>query len=87
MLKILDNTKTSNEDKRESLDKFLSNIFPEIEGDTVTFIGSTFQKLTETHTYLNHMVVLNSCDEIPEVKNSVIECYDTEEELLLGWKI
>ena len=86
MLKILDNTKTSNEDKRESLDKFLSNIFPEIEGDTVTFIGSTFQKLTENHTYLNHMVVLNSCDEIPEVKNSVIECYDTEEELLLGWK-
>ena len=31
------------------------------------------------------MVVLNSCNEIPEVPNSVIESYKTEKGLLLGW--
>jgi len=58
---------------------------PKIQGDKVTFIGSTFMKLGETHQYLNHMVVLNSCNEIPEVPNNVIESYKTEKKLLLGW--
>jgi DNA polymerase elongation subunit (family B) len=59
---------------------------PKIAGDKVTFIGSTFMKVGEDEErYLNHMVVLNSCNEIPEVPNSQIETYETEKELLVGW--
>jgi len=84
---LLDDEKMKPEDKKKDIDEFIVNskLFPGIEGDTVTFIGSTFKKINEDDIFLNHMVVLNSCDDVPEVKNSVIECYDTEEELLLGW--
>jgi len=58
---------------------------PKVKGDRVTFIGSTFMKLGENKQYLNHMVVLNDCHDIPEVPNSVIESYKTEKGLLLGW--
>ena len=65
----------------------LRNYFPPLEGDKVTFIGSTFlhygQK--ELEPYLNHCIVLNSCDSIP-VQNSHIETYSTEKEVLLAWK-
>ena len=35
--------------------------------------------------YLNHMVVLNTCSDCPEVPNCEIETYDTEKEVLLAW--
>ena len=58
---------------------------PYLEGDTVTFIGTTFIKCNEDESYLNHMIVLNSCDDTPEVPNREIETYDTEAEVLLAW--
>ena len=58
---------------------------PYLEGDTVTFIGTTFMKCNEDDSYLNHMIVLNSCDDTPEVPNREIETYDTEAEVLLAW--
>jgi DNA polymerase elongation subunit (family B) len=58
------------------------NIFPELEGDKVTFIGSTFLNNGEQEPYLNHCVVLNTCD---EVDNATIVSVDTERELLLKW--
>ena len=58
---------------------------PYLEGDMVTFIGTTFMKSTEQESYLNHMIVLNSCDDTPEVPNREIETYDTEAEVLLAW--
>ena len=36
--------------------------------------------------YFNHCVVLNTCDDTKDVPNSVIESYDTEKELLIGWR-
>ena len=62
------------------------NSFPELEGDKVTFIGSTFLKYGSKEPYLNHCVVLDTCDEIPDIKNSVIETCKTEKELLLKWR-
>ncbi len=59
--------------------------FPQVEGDTVTFIGSTFMRLGEKEQYLNHMVVLNTCSACPDVPNCEIETYDTEKGLLLAW--
>jgi DNA polymerase elongation subunit (family B) len=54
----------------------------ELEGDKVTFIGSTFMRYGEPEPYLNHCVVLNSCD---PVENVVIETVTTETDLLLKW--
>jgi DNA polymerase elongation subunit (family B) len=64
---------------------FPNGPLPKVKGDRVTFIGSTFMRLGEDNQYLNHMVVLNDCDDIPEVPNSVIETYKTEKGLLMGW--
>ena len=61
------------------------NGFPKLQGDEVTFIGSTFVKYGSTEPYLNHCVVLDTCDEMEDVKNSAIESYKTERELLLAW--
>ncbi|MDB4349937.1 hypothetical protein OAA99_03185, partial [Omnitrophica bacterium] len=51
----------------------------------ITFIGSTFQKYGEKEQYLNHMVSLGECDDIPEVDNREIISCKTEEELLMTW--
>lgn len=58
------------------------NIFPELEGDKVTFIGSTFLVNGEREPYLNHCLVLNTCD---DVDNATIVSVNTERELLLKW--
>jgi DNA polymerase elongation subunit (family B) len=56
--------------------------FPKLEGDKVTFIGSTFMRYGETEPYLNHCLVLNTCD---PVENAVIETVTEEKDLLLEW--
>ena len=61
------------------------NLFPELEGDKVTFIGSTFIKYGETETYLNHCIALNTCTSLP-TNNTVIESYSSEKEVLLAWQ-
>lgn len=63
---------------------FRSSGFPKVLGDKVTFIGSTFRRAGENTQYINHCIVLGSC-ETPEGENVVIETYDTEKELLLAW--
>jgi DNA polymerase elongation subunit (family B) len=63
----------------------LNNCFPKLEGDKVTFIGSTFMNYGESEPYKNHCIVLNTCSELP-INNSIIETYNTEKEVLLAWK-
>ena len=60
----------------------LNRYFPSLEGDKVTFIGSTFMRLGEKTPYKNHCIVLNSCS---PVENVEIETYDTEAEVLIQW--
>jgi DNA polymerase elongation subunit (family B) len=67
-------------------DKLIPGMLPELEGDKCTFIGSTFFKSGENTPYFNHCVVLNSCDDTTDVPDSVIESYDTEKDMLLGWR-
>ncbi len=62
-----------------------NNIFPKLEGDKVTFIGSTFLKYGDPEPYFNHCVVLNTCSPMP-IENSEVECYNTEREVLLAWQ-
>jgi DNA polymerase elongation subunit (family B) len=59
-----------------------NQIFPQLEGDKVTFIGSTFMRYGEEETYMNHCLVLGSCD---PVDGAVIETVDTENDLLVKW--
>jgi DNA polymerase elongation subunit (family B) len=77
------------EEKLNELNKSLSekrreNNFPQLEGDKVTFIGSTFLKSGEKEPCLNHCIVLNTCGKVP-VDNCEIESYSTEQQVLLAW--
>jgi DNA polymerase elongation subunit (family B) len=66
-------------------EKVSTNIFPSLEGDKVTFIGSTFMKYGEPEPYMNHCIALNTCSDLP-VENSILESYKTEKEVLLAWQ-
>jgi len=73
----------SRENKIKYLDLLLTSVLPKLEGDKVTFIGSTFLNYGEKEPYYNHCLVLNTCDDVP---NTTIETCETEEELLLKWR-
>ena len=84
ILSILNDPTFSKDGKVTELLLSLNNSFPLLQGDQVTFIGSTFLRETEKELYLNHCIVLNTCDKLPS-PNSEIEVYDTEREVLLAW--
>jgi DNA polymerase elongation subunit (family B) len=83
IIDILCDNKLERDIKINELILSLRSCFPKLEGDKVTFIGSTFLNYGDKDPYLNHCIVLNSCDSIP---NAVIETYSTEKEVLLAWK-
>ena len=70
---ILGDKKFDREGKINELILSLRNNFPALEGDKVTFIGSTFVRYGEKEPYLNHCIALNSCDSLEgKVENSQI---------------
>jgi len=81
---IMCDKKLEREGKINELIRSLGNHFPALHGDPVTFIGSTFMTYGQKEPYLNHCIVLNSCDNM-NVVNSAIETYNTEREVLLAW--
>jgi len=81
---LLDDGSLKRDEKIILLNKSLNACFPKLEGDRVTFIGSTFMRYGETEPYLNHCIVLNSCAKLP-LENSVVETYHSEREVLLAW--
>jgi len=81
---IMCDKKFDRDGKINELIRSLRNHFPALEGDKVTFIGSTFLKYGEQEPYLNHCIALNSCDKV-SVANSVIESYETERDVLVAW--
>jgi DNA polymerase elongation subunit (family B) len=89
---VLCNKSIERDDKLETINNSLTpkenvstNIFPGLEGDKVTFIGSTFMKYGEPEPYMNHCIALNTCSDLP-VENSILESYRTEKEVLLAWQ-
>jgi len=83
---IMCDKKFDREGKINELIVSLRNHFPALEGDKITFIGSTFVRYGEKDPYLNHCVVLNTCDSLERtVPNSATETYASEEEVLLAW--
>ena len=72
--------------KLEIIDEAAKIILPALEGDKVTFIGTTFMRIGDTEPYLNYMAVLGDCDEIGiENSETIIECYETERDMIMGW--
>ena len=82
---IIDVLLSENYDRDEKIqiaNEILTRLFPRLEGDKVTFIGSTFLRYGEAEPYLNHCLVLGSCDEVPGAE---IETVEDECDLLLKW--
>jgi len=66
------------------VNKLFMSILPKVEGDKVTFIGSTFMNYGEKTPYLNKCIALNTCDKSP-TGDIDIESYSTEKEVLCAW--
>ena len=74
----------SREDKIQTLNSILtqSDLFPPLEGDCVTFIGSSFLKYGQTEPYKKHCIVVGTCD---SVQGAEIVSVKTEMACLLEW--
>jgi DNA polymerase elongation subunit (family B) len=70
------------DEKIKICDDVMTRIFPALQGDEVTFIGSTFMRYGDSEPYLNHCLVVDTCDDVAGIK---IESVKTEKELLLRW--
>ena len=69
----MNDSKTTRSEKIEKMiSLFRISGFPKVLGDKVTFIGSTFRKSGQNNQYLNHCIVLGTCD-IPVGENVVIK--------------
>jgi DNA polymerase elongation subunit (family B) len=77
-----DDKALSRDQKIQVTNDVLTRLFPRLEGDKVTLIGSTFVKYGELKPYLSHCLVLGTCD---SVDGAVIDAVDTEKDLLLKW--
>ena len=82
---ILLDKKFEREGKLNELNISLNSIFPKLEGDKVTFIGSTFMNYGDKDPYFNHCIVLNSCSDLP-MSNSIVETYQNEKDVLMAWQ-
>ena len=79
---FLTKVETTRDQKIAMINKLMTELFPKVEGDKVTFIGSTFLTYGSESPYLNHCVVLNTCDPVPNVE---IQSVDKESDVLLEW--
>ena len=82
ILDMLTNDEYSREEKIDMTNVKLGKTFPPIEGDKVTFIGSTFLRYGESTPYLNHCLALGSCD---PVEGAEIQSVEEESDLLTEW--
>jgi|LakMenEpi03Aug12_release.lakeMendotaPanAssembly.Ray.scaffolds.fasta_scaffold01580_41 DNA polymerase delta subunit 1 len=67
----------------EILNKKLTDILPELEGDKIIQIGTTVHKFGSDEIVYKKIITLNSCDLI---ENADVVCCNTEDELLMNWK-
>jgi DNA polymerase elongation subunit (family B) len=91
IIDILLSDKYDRDDKIKQLDELLTTTFPQLEGDPVTMIGSTFVKYGESEPYLNHCITLGGCAPIPGAVVEAVQIVngnkvDAEKEVLLRWK-
>jgi len=82
IIDLLLDEEATRDTKLLELTRTLTDVFPSLQGDNVTFIGSTFVKYGDDKPYLNHCIVKDTC---APLNNAVIESYKTEKEVLLAW--
>ena len=82
LINVLINENYNREEKIILTNEVMTLLFPRLEGDKVTFIGSTFIRYGEPEPYLNHCFVLDTCD---NVDGAIIESVKTETEILCKW--
>ena len=85
LLDLLSDSKIDRETKITGMTSAMNKLLPPLEGDKVTFIGSTFCNYGEKEPNYNHCIVLNGCAKLP-TENTDIETYDTERDVLLAWQ-
>jgi len=83
---VLCDKKFDRDGKLNELNQTLNQVFPKLEGDKVTFIGSTFMNYGNKDPNFNHCIALNTCSTKSFPENTVIESYTTEKEVLLAWQ-
>lgn len=60
---------------------------PEVSGNVVTAIATAFKRYGEPDFFLKHVITLKKSNPLKGISGNVIlECYDTEREVLLAWK-
>ena len=79
---MLQSSALDRETKINHMNDALLAVFPAVEGDKVTFIGSTFLRYGEARPYLNHCLALGTCDPVPGAQ--IVSC-KTERALLQAW--
>jgi DNA polymerase elongation subunit (family B) len=90
IIDILLNADYTRDQKVEYIDQVLTEMFPPLEGDPVTMIGSTFLNYGSAEPYLNHCIVLGGCapvegatiEPVPIVDGNKLEA---EKTVLLKW--
>ena len=82
ILDILLNKELKRDEKIQITNDVLTRLFPRLEGDKVTFIGSTFLHYGDLQPYKQHCVVLGTCD---PVDGTIIDAVKDERTLLLTW--
>ena len=58
---------------------------PNVDGNYVTQIGTAFKIQSQDDFYLKHIICLKQCAPIDQ-ENTIVECYDTEKEVLIAFK-
>lgn len=81
---ILESKQYTNQEKTAYLVQSLNKSFPPLEGDYVTFIGSTFVNYGEEQSTLNHCICLQNTTNLEE-DSQELECYDNERDVLCAW--
>ena len=79
---MLCSTGLDRETKINHMNDALMAVFPPVEGDKVTFIGSTFLRYGEERPYLNHCLALGTCEPVPGAQ--IVSC-KTERALIQAW--
>lgn len=58
---------------------------PSKQGNVITQIATTFKKFGESDVYMKHLICLKKCSDLDD-PTTFLECYDTEQEVLLAWQ-
>jgi DNA polymerase elongation subunit (family B) len=90
IIDILSNADYTRDQKVEYIDQVLTEMFPQLEGDPVTMIGSTFLNYGSTEPYLNHCIVLGGCTQVEGATIEAVPIIDgnrleAEKTVLLKW--